>query len=210
MGTPARILIIAAVAALCITFAGEIHPESIAAFIQQYAIIAPLLFIVLCAVKPVFVFLPSFGLTIVAGTLFGTLWGTLYVVAGGALSTMVGYYFARWMGRETAWRVISRSLFFSDIEERGRTNPLRTILYLRIINLPWDAVSYWAGLSGIRFRDFYVASLIPLVPISFLYTYFGSHVFDPLSAGFIVPLAIIFLLGAVPHLHARWKRRAHA
>jgi len=210
VGTPARILIIVAVAALCIIFAGEIHPESVAAFMQQYATIAPLLFIVLCAVKPVFVFLPSFGLTIVAGTLFGTLWGTLYVVVGGALSTMVGYYFAQWTGRETARHVISRSPFFSGIEERSRTKPFRTVLYLRIINLPWDAVSYWAGLTGIRFRDFYAASLIPLVPISFLYTYCGSHVFDPLSAGFIVPLAIIFLLGAVPHLHARWKRRAHA
>lgn len=172
---------------------------------KQYRIAAPLIFIAICALKPVLVFLPSLGLTIVAGALFGTFWGTVYVVAGGALSTAVGYYFARWIGRDAVQGVIRRSPFFRNIDEKGRVAPLKTVLYMRIINLPWDAVSYWAGLSAIRFRDFYAASLIPLVPISFLYTYFGSHVFEPTSAEFIIPLMIIFLLGAVPHVHSRLR-----
>lgn len=202
-------MVITAVAALCIVFAGDMSPESIAVFMQQYKVIAPLLFIALCALKPVFVFLPSFGLTIVAGTLFGSLLGTLYVGVGGACSTVVGYYFAQWIGRDAAQRVISRSPFFSGMEEHSRKSPFKTVLYLRIINLPWDVVTYWAGLSGIRFRDFYAASLIPLIPISFIYTYFGSHVFEPMSAGFIIPLMLMLLLGAVPHLQARWKRRTN-
>lgn len=209
MGRTLRIITIAAVAVLCFLFFEHLNPQSIAGFIRQHQVSAPLLFIAVCALKPLFVFLPSFGLTIVAGTLFGTFWGTLYVVIGGTLSTAVGYYFAQWVGQEATQAVIERSGFFRDVDERSRRHPLKTVLYLRIINLPWDAVSYWAGLSQIRFRDFYAASLIPLVPISFLYTWFGSHVFEPASPEFIIPLLLILLLGAIPHLQSRRKRREH-
>lgn len=201
-----RIAVIAAIAVLCVFWADILNPQTIASFMQRHSIAAPVIFIAICALKPLFVFLPSIGLTIVAGTLFGTFWGTIYVVAGGALSTAVGYYFARWIGRDAAQGAIRRSAFFRDIDEKSRMAPLKTVLYMRTINLPWDAVSYWAGLSAIRFRDFYIASIIPLVPISFLYTYFGSNVFDPASAGFIIPLLIIFLLGAIPYLHGRLRR----
>ena len=69
-------------------------------------------------------------------------------------------------------------------------------------------VSYWAGLTGVRFRDFYLASMIPLVPISFLYTYFGSRVFQPTSPGFIVSLLIMFILGIIPFVKWRMKKRS--
>lgn len=48
------------------------------------------------------------GLTVVAGMLFGTVWGTLYVVIGGAFSTLVGFYFARWLGRGVVEKLIEK------------------------------------------------------------------------------------------------------
>ncbi len=180
-----------------------LNPQTISSFVKNNGTMAPLVFIVITTVRPILFFLPSLGLTIVAGVLFGTVWGTVYVVIGGAFSTLVGFYFAKWLGRDAIKRLVEKHKLFAEIEKKSKLYGKNAILYMRLFNLPWDIVSYWAGLSGIRFKDFYVASAIPLIPVSFLYTYFGSHVFAPTSLGFIVSLLIMFLMGAVPYIRAK-------
>jgi len=150
------------------------------------------------------------GLTIVAGILFGATWGTIYVTVGGALSTITGFYFAKWIGRDMAKKLIARNNTLVEFEKKTQKNGGRAVLYMRLINLPWDIVSYWAGISGIRFKDFYISSMIPLIPISFLYTYFGSKVFDPTSTGFIVSLIVMLAMGSIPYIRSRFMEKANA
>jgi uncharacterized membrane protein YdjX (TVP38/TMEM64 family) len=204
-----KFTIFTAIIIFCMVYYPYLTPQNITAFIKANSVSAPIIFIAVCTVRPVLFFLPSMGLTIVAGILFGALYGTIYVSAGGALSTIVGFYFARWIGRDAVQKIVKKSNMLREIERRSREHGRNAVLYMRIFNLPWDMVSYWAGVSGIRFRDFYTASLIPLVPVSFLYTYFGSKIYTPASYGFIVSLAIMIIMGAVPYMHARWKKRTH-
>ena len=74
--------------------------DEIKSFINGFGNAAPLVFIIICIIKPVIFFLPSMGLTIVAGVLFGPIYGTIYVAVGGAGSTAVGFYMTRWFGRK--------------------------------------------------------------------------------------------------------------
>lgn len=195
---------------LSILFYPYLNPQHISAFMKENSLTAPALFIALCTVRPVLFFLPSMGLTIVAGVLFGAVWGTVYVVIGGAISTMVGYYFARWLGRDAAEHLVKRNKFLGSITQGTEAHGMSAVLYMRLFNIPWDMVSYWAGLSGVGFKDFYIASLIPLVPVSFLYTYFGSKVFDPTSMGFILSLIIMLIMGSIPYIRSHWKGKRNA
>ena len=185
-----------------------LNPSTIASFVDKYGIMAPFLFIVLCGVKPILFFLPIMGLAIVAGMLFGPLKGAIYVSIGGAFSTIVGFYFARWIGRDMIKRIGTISKKVKQIDEWAKEHGKNAVFSMRCFNLPWDIVSYWAGLSSIKFRDFYIASIIPLVPISFLYTYFGSKILTPKSWGFVISLSIIFALGATPFIKQRLKRNS--
>lgn len=194
---------------LCAYLYPYLNPTNIAAFIEKNKLLAPLVFILITSVRPVLFFLPSMGLTIVAGILFGKYWGTAYVVLGGALSTVVGYYFAQWFGRNTAKKLIKKNSYLLLLEKKSTNNGKNMVLYMRLFNLPWDLVSYWAGVSGINFKDFYIASMIPIVPISFLYTYFGSKVFKPACAGFFIALTIMFALGAIPFVRAKLKGNSY-
>lgn len=207
MMTAFKAFTVACIAILCVILYPHLTQQSIASFVQKNSLTAPLVFIALCALRPVLFFLPSMGLTVVAGLLFGPLRGAAYVVAGGALSTAVGFYFARWLGRSAVERLVARNGLLARIEQQFSEQGGRAVLYLRLFNLPWDMVSYWAGLSGIGFRQFYLASLVPLAPISLLYTYFGSTVYRPGSAGFIISLAVIFLLGALPFIKSRLSKK---
>ncbi len=176
------------------------NPEDIKLFINGFGASAPLIFIAVCAIKPVIFFLPSMGLIIVAGALFGPIYGTLYVVIGGAVSTVIGFYMTRMFGRKTIERLFKNWQGMLEMNEKMKENGFKTTLYLRLFNLPWDLVSYSAGISSIRFKDFYAASLVALVPNSFIYTYFGSSILNPLSPGFIISLSVIIILGSLPYI----------
>lgn len=201
-----KFIIFTAIIIFCIVYYPYFTPQNISDFINANSVSAPIIFIAVCTLRPVLFFLPSMGLTIISGILFGALYGTIYVSAGGALSTIVGFYFARWIGRDAVQKIVKKSNMLREIERRSTEHGRNAVLYMRIFNLPWDMVSYWAGVSGIGFKDFYIASLIPLVPVSFLYTYFGSKIYTPASYGFIVSLSIMIIMGAVPYVRSRWRK----
>lgn len=185
-------------------------PDNIKSFVNGFGNAAPLAFIIICIIKPAIFFLPSMGLTIVAGTLFGPMYGTVYVAVGGAGSTVVGFYMTRWFGRQYVQRLLNKQKGLVELDKKMERQGFKTILMMRLFSLPWDAVSYSAGLSRVRFRDFYIASLIALVPTSFIYTYFGSAILNPMSPGFIISLSVIIVLGSIPYVLKRfkWKRPA--
>ena len=177
--------------------------DDIKSFVNGFGNAAPLAFIIICIIKPVIFFLPSMGLTIVAGALFGPICGTVYVVVGGAGSTVVGFYMTRWFGRQIMERLLIRSELILKIDKKMENEGFKTVLMLRLFSLPWDIVSYSAGLSRVRFMDFYTASLIAIIPTSFIYTYFGSAIFKPGSFGFIASLLAIIAFGSIPHILKR-------
>ncbi len=181
-------------------------PEDLRRIVKGYGAAAPIIFIAITVFKPILFFLPSLGLTIVAGTLFGPFWGTVYVAIGGAGSTVIGFYGTRLFGRERVKGLISEKSRLFAIDEKMTRDGFRATLTLRAFNLPWDIVSYAAGLSGMRFKDFYLASLLMLVPTSFVYTYFGSTVTSVNSPRFFVALGGIFVFGMLPHLYKRFRK----
>jgi len=201
-----KFITVITISILCFYLYPYLNPHKVSIFIKENEIAAPLIFILLTALRPILFFLPSMGLTVVAGMLFGTVWGTLYVVIGGAFSTLVGFYFARWLGRGVVEKLIEKNKLLKGIEKSSVAYGENAVLYMRLFNLPWDMVSYWAGLSGINVKDYYMASMIPLIPISFLYTYFGSNMFTPTSAGFIISLSIIFIMGAIPYIKQNLRK----
>jgi uncharacterized membrane protein YdjX (TVP38/TMEM64 family) len=202
-----RIVTLAVLGCGCIMVYPVVTQENLHAFITRNSISAPLVFITVCAVRPLLFFLPSMGLTIVAGTLFGAVWGTLYVAIGGAFSTVVGFFFARWFGRDLIRTLFGTNNTMRLLEMWSSRYGKKAVLIMRLSNMPWDIVSYWAGFTNMSFREFYGVSMVVLVPFSFLYTYFGTQILTPKSAGFAVSLAIIIIMGSIPYmLKSRIKR----
>lgn len=187
-------------------WAPVLDPAGLKAMINDSGALGPIIFIVLCALKPILFFLPSLGLTVIAGTVFGPFYGTIYVAIGGAGSTAVAFYFARFFGRGSVEKLISGRKALVEIDEKMATDGFKTVFMMRLFNLPWDLVSYSAGLSAIGFKEFYLSSLILLVPSSFIFTYFGSKITEPLSPGFLIALSVIIIMGSVPFIIKRVRR----
>jgi len=144
----------------------------IEAWLSAQGIMAPVFFSLIYMAAVVFA-LPGSVLTIAGGLLFGPLWGTLINLISATLGASIAFMISRYLGRGFAERMISGRL--SQIDETIYKNGFYTTVYLRLIPLfPFNVLNYGFGLSKVRFRDFFLGSLIGMAPGSFVYTSMGA------------------------------------
>src|SRR4030095_11451938 len=68
----------------------------------------------------------------------------------------------------------------------------------------FDAISYAAGLTNMRFSNFLVATTLGIVPQTFLYSYLGRQA--PEYVGLFLVTTGIFLLGVIAVAALRYRR----
>ena len=124
-------------------------------------------YIFLYALRPL-VFFPATLLTIASGLLFGPWFGILFTIIGENASANFAFLLARWFGR--SWVGKNESLPVRSWEQRLSSNGLLTVLIMRLLMLPFDAVNYGCGLTSMRQRDYAIGTFIGILPalISFV------------------------------------------
>jgi len=167
----------------------------IESFLSRFGKFAPLAYIVLLAVAIVISQIPNVPLAIAAGMLFGTFWGGLYTLVGGILGAMACFAIARSLGITFLRKIFGKVPCFS---ERCKENHLALLIFLsRLIPFfSFDLVSYCAGLTNIKVKTFFVATLFGMIPMTFLFTHMGGlimvHSYVPLLLNGVI--LIVFLI----------------
>ena len=118
--------------------------------------------------------IPSAPIAMAAGAAYGHAWGTLYVLLGAEIGALVAFGLARWLGGETLRRWFGERL---SVGLLGSQNALMGIaLVSRLLPfISFDVVSYAAGLTVLSFWRFAIATLIGILPASFLLAHFGGE-----------------------------------
>ena len=168
-------------------------PNEIKEFIQGKGIMAPVIYVALLSSLPLLLF-PDSVLVIAGGMIFGLFWGTVLTTIGSLIGAAIAFYISRKLGQQVVKKFIKKELVLFDKKNSG----FFLILMLRLIPLfPFKIVSYSAGLSDVRFRDFALATTIGSMPGIIVYTnlgdkttVFGSKDFY-LSIGLLIGLFII-------------------
>ena len=136
----------------------------------------PLVFIGLYILRPLVLF-SALVLSIVAGALFGPVWGIVYTVIGSNAGASLAYFIGGLLGRD----VIETE---TDGEEKGiqryvkrmRENSFETVLTMRLVALPYDLVNYLAGFLKINFWAFILATALGSLPGTIAIVLFGASV----------------------------------
>lgn len=120
-----------------------------------------------CAIGPM-LFVPDTVLNIVGAELFGPNLGTVLSVSGLLVGATISYFLSTFLGRQFVERLVGSHLdtFHAKIRRYGFWGIL---LFRTFPLLPFGVVSYAAGLAGIRFRDYMVATLLGTIPSVFVY-----------------------------------------
>lgn len=107
----------------------------------------------------------------------------------------IRYYWGRRVGSEAIQSILKRNVTISSlIENDGKGNPWLLAVFRLIPSIPPNPVSKLYGAMGFRFRDYILLSLLGFAPQLITYTFIGRNVFNPLSAAFLVPFILLFLL----------------
>ncbi len=132
---------------------------------------AAILYILIYALRP-FLLFPATLLTVSSGLLFGPWLGILFTIIGENASANVAFSVARWFGRD--WVKKKAEVSLQNWEQRLAENGLVTVLILRLIMLPFDAVNYGCGLTAVRHRDYAIGTFIGILPALIAFVLLGG------------------------------------
>lgn len=134
---------------------------------------APLVFVLLYAAATVG-FVPGSLLTLAGGLLFGLFWGTVWVFLGANLGASAAFLIARFLARGQVEKRLAGNEAFARIDKAVGKEGLKIAFLLRLVPFfPFIWLNYGLGLTGIRFRDYLLASF-GMLPGTFLYVYYGK------------------------------------
>lgn len=158
----------------------------------------PLIYIGLYALRPLILF-PSTILTLAGGFVFGPVLGVLYTIIASNISSTIAYYVGRYFG-EGLLQEDGGDNLIQRYATRMRANSFETVMVMRFIFLPYDAVSYLAGFLQIKYWAFILATALGSIPGTMAFIGFGASIenFDgalpklnPITLGFSFAIFII-------------------
>lgn len=147
-------------------------PEALDAWLSQFGLWrAALVYIILYTVRPLILF-PATILTVSSGLLFGPWLGILFTTIGENASANFAFLIARWLGRK--WVDEREGSRIHVWDERIRENALMSVLIMRLVYMPFDAVNYGCGLTSMRHRDYFVGTFIGILPALITFVLLGG------------------------------------
>jgi uncharacterized membrane protein YdjX (TVP38/TMEM64 family) len=162
---------------------------------------APAVFVLLLIVQAVLAPLPAPAVATVGGYLFGTLEGFFLTWFGALVGGVLCFVLSRALGR----RFVERNTRLKELDYYVEEHGAIAIFILRLIPLvSFDAVSYAAGLTGIYFRKFLVATALGMAPGTFVFVYLGEASPGPGTYAALGGLAV--LAGAAYVYYHRLQR----
>ena len=134
----------------------------------------PLIYILLYAIRPLILF-PSSLLTVAGGFVFGPVMGVTYTIIASNISSTIAFFVGSYFGKDLLVDDESDNLI-QRYARRMRENSFETVMTMRFIFLPYDAVSYLAGFLSIKYWPFILATALGSIPGTIAFVGFGASI----------------------------------
>ena len=173
--------------------------ETAREYIAGYGLFAPLISSTLMIFQSVIAPLPAFLITIANGALFGFWWGMLLSWSSAMLGAALCFYIARFLGAKHVAKIVSQPVVNKTDQFIQRYGNYAILIARLIPYIPFDVVSYAAGLTRIRFLGFWLATGLGQLPATAVYTYLGNRISTHtnlmlLGFGVIISVSIVVWL----------------
>ncbi len=155
--------------------ANYLEPEGIKTVLAKSGSFAPLACMIFMALAVMIPLFPSLVLDITAGAFFGPIAGTAYCAIGAVAGAVAAFLISRYYGREFVARFLTGHInFCPECSDRLLTKVIFASRLLPIVS--FSLISYGAGLTKMSVASYSLATLIGMLPITFIDNYFGSAI----------------------------------
>ena len=174
--------------------------ETAREYIASYGVLAPIVSAILMIFQSVIAPLPAFLITFANGLLFGVWWGAALSWSSAMLGAALCFFIARVLGRPVIVKLLSEAAVNTSDQFFQRYGKHAVLIARLVPVISFDVISYGAGLTGMRFLGFAIATGIGQLPATLLYSYLGDRVTGSIKAlfwGFGIVIAVSIIIGIV-------------
>ena len=169
-------------------------------FIEQFGNCAPIIFLLLASILPIFLFPPGI-FSVIGGLLFGFTKGAIFTITAAIIYTNIMFLLSRYFARNKIEIFLAKHLTLKQYNRIFGLNDNKLATFLIICRLipilPNSVVSYSYGLTRISFKYYFMANLIGLIPGRLIWLNFGSKLNNIWSLEFLHALLLVLLFISV-------------
>jgi uncharacterized membrane protein YdjX (TVP38/TMEM64 family) len=171
---PVRRMVDAAVGAFTASDPGQAI-EALRTWLLGFGAWAPIVSAGVMILQAVVAPLPAFVVTFANGLLFGWAWGAALSWSSAMVGAALCFWIAQALGRPAVERLLGGAAPLDAADRFFLRHGRPAILTARLLPfVPFDAVSYGAGLTSTGFRPFLVATGLGQLPATLLYSWLGQ------------------------------------
>jgi uncharacterized membrane protein YdjX (TVP38/TMEM64 family) len=183
---------------------GGIDRQQLQQLLQDLGIWAPVIYIFIYIFATIFI-LPSTPLNLSGGAIFGTFWGTVWTTIGAVLAALISFLFSRTIGRDLMKHKLGNQ--WQNLDREISRGGLFYVIALRLLPLiPYGIINFAAGLTAIKFRDYFFGTLLGTVPGILPFVMMGAGL-TALKQGDVFPLLVSLTLAGMLVATATWYRQ---
>lgn len=172
---------------------GSANVDAVVDYIRSYGPYAMAISFALMVFSSVVAPLPAFLITFSNAAIFGWWQGAILSWSSAMAGAALCFFIARALGRDTVEKFAGRGALAS-VEDYFTKYGSRTVLVCRLLPfVSFDAVSYFAGLTPIKFWAFFLATGVGQLPATIVYSYVGGMLTGGVKY-FVTALLCIFAL----------------
>ncbi len=182
---------------------GVLTLQNLIAFVQSSKYLAPLIYLLVYSIGPT-VFFPSLILTILAGAIWGPVYGVFFAITGATIGCSIPFLISRYLFSDVIKEFFGYKRW-QKLKMLVEKNGWKVVAFTRIVPIfPFPALNYLFGITPVPFIHYVVTSYVFMLPACIAYVYFGSSLIDLLIKGEIKPLilsiVIISLIMVLPYI----------
>lgn len=190
---------------------GSADVEAVKEYIRSFGALAVIISILLMILQSVAAPIPAFLITLANAAVFGWVWGAVISWAGAMLGAALCFGLSRLFGRDAVSKLTGKGVLQS-VDQFFVSYGAKSIFIARLLPfVPFDPISYAAGLTGMGFLPFFVATGLGQLPATIIYSYAGSTMLSGNIKLFMYGLSALLAAGALSMiLRSVYKKRKAA
>ena len=192
---------------------GSANLDAVAAYIRSFGAFAMAFSFLLMVFSSLIAPLPAFMITLSNAAIFGWWQGAILSWSSAMVGAALCFFLARGLGRDVIEKLAGRGAL-AGVEGYFQKYGTKTILVCRLLPfVSFDAVSYFAGLTPIKFLPFFIATGLGQTPATIVYSYVGGMLTGGAKAlmiGLLCLFSLVILAGIIKQVYTDYQAKKAA
>lgn len=194
---------------LCFINREKISVEGIVNLVPKNSALSVVVMLLLFAVKGIAVFIYGSILYAASGILFSLPVAIIINTIGTVIMTTIPFYIGKKAGGKMIDSLLKKNKKLELLRDTQNKNEFLVSFFLRMVGLlPADLVAMYLGASGMRYKPYFLGTVIGLMPAIVCFSIMGMSIDDVGSPEFLISMIVeigLMLLSLL--IYFVWKAR---